>query len=98
MPGIGNFSDSFNSLDLGTGFVTCDPVESLDSMTTLRKVRFAKRDDEIKRIYSDGWLAFIDVAAELGIPHELSQLGKHQTNAKIERCNRDILRGIRALF
>eukprot|EP00974_Lingulodinium_polyedra_P040298 3869516-Lingulodinium_polyedra.AAC.1 len=53
-------------------------------------------DDPVNLMYTDSWGAVIKACEARGLLVELSQPGMPQTNAKAERCNQDVLDGLRA--
>lgn len=97
-PGITGKHDALNTLDLKTRFKTSDAVNSKNTLQTYTLLNHIRGNDYIHIIYSDGWKAFTKAAQMLNIPHEKSQPGQPQTNAIMERCNQDILRGTRAVL
>ena len=96
--GLGGSTDILTVLDLATAFKYCDPVESKDALEVLRSLQFFRGDQPIERIYSDNFRSFQKACYHLGIMWERSQPGVHETNGRIERCNGDILAGIRTLL
>ena len=61
-------------------------------------MRFAKGRDDIHVMYSDSFKSLKKACDELGILHEPSTPGIHQTNARIERFNQDVQDGGRTLL
>eukprot|EP00974_Lingulodinium_polyedra_P064883 6271671-Lingulodinium_polyedra.AAC.1 len=55
-------------------------------------------DDPVNLMYTDNWSAVIKACEARGLLVELSQLGMPQTHAKAERCNQDVLGGLRATY
>ncbi len=97
-PGVGGSSDTFNILERGTGIRHCVATTSTDSHETYMALKFFIADRTVKRAYSDNFTSLIKACYDLGIPHELSEPGIHETNAVIERANEDILAGSRVLL
>ena len=55
-------------------------------------------DDFIYRVYSDNHRSLRKACQMLGIMWEASQPGVQQTNARVGRCNQDVLEGPRTLL
>ncbi len=97
-PGIGNKPDAWTMIDLYSSYGVCDPVDSKDTVDTVKALRFARGLDEIKLMYSDSFKSLKKACTELDIMHEFSTPGIHETNARIERFNQDVQLGARALM
>ena len=97
-PGVGGYTDSFNFLDLGTGWKHSEPTKSNDTDEIHLCLAFIAGDERIKLIYCDGAPAYKSACKRMQILSEKAQPGIHQTNARIERCNADILAGSRVLL
>ena len=94
-PGVGGFPDFLSVKDRHTGRTFCCPTESKDTDETYDTLNNLRGDDRVRRIYCDGFKSFKKAIKRLGVMHEPSQPGIHETNAIIERANGDILSGLR---
>ena len=97
-PGLGGYTDSFNFLDLGTGWKHSEPTKSNDTDEIHLCLAFIAGNERIKLIYCDGAPAYKSACKRMQILSEKAQPGIHQTNARIERCNADILAGSKVLL
>ena len=88
-----------------SGFVIADlwsklknvfPVDDRSAQTVTTKIKHFCGTRKITLCYSDGAPEFHKACAELAIPHDKSQPGHPQNNAKAERTVQDILQGTRA--
>ena len=80
-------------LDVSTGCKYSEPVDTMDAAETARVLQHLRGDDYIYRVYSDNHRSLRKTCQMLGVMWEASQPGVHQTNARVERCNQDVLEG-----
>ena len=92
-PGIGGYPDAFLALDVATGWKACYPVDTKEAMETFRTLQSFKGNDSIWHVYSDNHRSIRKACELLGVMWEGSQPGVRQTNARIERCNQDVIAG-----
>ena len=97
-PGVGGFPDAFTFLDLATECKYCEPVDTKEALETVKVIQHLRGDQTFQRLYSDNHRSIRKACHLLSIMWEGSQPGMHQTNARIERCNGEILAGSRALL
>ena len=96
MPSVGGVTDTLNFLDLVSNVKYSHPLDGRNTLETFSALQHIKGPDDIKILYHDNDKAIKKASRKLRIPPDLSQPGVHETNAKIERANQDILQGTRA--
>ena len=96
--GVDGYAYILNQLDVFTNFKQCVPTHKMDDMDTYDALVQMKGDDRWDRLYSDNWDAFQNAAKRLGVAKEGSQPGVHQTNAKIENSNLNLIYDIKGLL
>ena len=70
----------------------------MDAAETARILQHLRGDGFVYRAYSDNHRSLRKACQLLGIMWEASQPGVHQTNARVERCDKDVLEGFRTLL
>ena len=74
------------------------PVDTCDALDTYTSLNHAKGNSKIKTCYSDNYSSLKKAIKLLGVNWEPCQPGLHKNNAIIERCNQDIIYGVRVLL
>ena len=96
--GVDGIPDLLNVFDLATRCKYAIPTDSADSLDTYTALNFVKGKSPVNTLYSDNWGAFKKAAKQLKFNWEPCQPGVHKSNAVIERCNEDIIYGLRTLL
>ncbi len=96
LPGVRGHRYVLTILDRGTGNKGVVPAPDLTSFHVAAAINTFKGSEQLARVYSDGAEHLVAACKQLGINHEKSRPGIPQTNGVIERCNSDVVNGVRA--
>ena len=87
--------DALTIKDIWSGLKHCYPAKDKTHQETIRHMKHFIGDRPVRRVYSDNSGEIGKALKKLKLMPENSQLGRHETNAIIERENSNMLGGIR---
>ena len=98
MTGMNGKKDAIIIHDVFSKFNNCFPVTYKSAHEAMLAICTFRGDRDIRRIYCDNSGELIEAVKMLGIPRHPSIPGIPSSNARAERCNRDVLDGTRSIL